>query len=784
MVDPVLTPLVIAGATWLGGVLTSPGALNTAGSFAVNMASSQVLDPVCRRIRGALGARMSGADGSLPRNHDVERAVRTAQMQAHRAVIADFATRATSRNVASDMVFARQAAAWVEKEYAAIGGLKIGDAVRDATVAAIDASLIDRSRVAGDRTLRAEAHAATEAALAEMEVATGAVPARLRARFLSHDPAEKPWFDVFGAFLAEQVKTNETFRAILVAARLAEIGASVRRIEEMADQWAAVADNLRTKADEGLERLMAIKEDTSATREALDDPVYGLKALHEQIKALTTSVAARVEVPPLEAEIDRLVLAGDLKTRAGAGFLAILSEQSIPPDQWATQLATFTERYRLLLAESEMRTNLPAQLEAERIRAEDALKAGSLERAESLFADLSVRMSEQRKQAGRNEAAILARRADIARTRLRYRDAAALLAEAAELEPAEDIEAVWRHRMGQADALHDQLMGFGDEAALRDCIAVLDDIAWPIAEARLARAEQVRTLHKRARAWESFGRRSRGPEGLLTAVSLYEAARRLGDPEEDAEAWAYSTNCLGNVWMLIGSRNEDLTAFKKARQAYDDILKGPPEARASLPKGVLRNNLGNVLRSVGDLVRDRDGLQAALATYRSALAEIDEGAARDVRAMIENNIGLSLWMIGDLDHDAPLLEEAIRVHTKILSGHDESRTPYVRARSEHNLALALLSLGEVLGDDGKVAEAESHFRAALRHRTAARSEVEWALTCLGLARALRYRSRRGAEDVREEALSLIADCTPTVRQSAPTMAKRQLEALEAEMTGA
>jgi hypothetical protein len=217
--------------------------------------------------------------------------------------------------------------------------------------------------------------------------------------------------------------------------------------------------------------LGAVKDDTSVIR-----------AMVEQLVARQGG-ASEAERSALLRQIEETRGAHDLTLKAIAGFFRDVGETPLAPADYPRQFAAFAGRYRALLAEAERRTNLPAAFEAERGRAAEAIRAGALDKADAILRALGARLAAWRReyeeglreqhqaldQISRHEAGVLSQSAGIARTRFRYRDAAALHARAAALVTF-DPEAAWRHTFDAAWALHAQGDAFGDNNALREAI--------------------------------------------------------------------------------------------------------------------------------------------------------------------------------------------------------------------------------------------------------------------------------------------------------------------------
>ena len=521
--------------------------LGAAAGLGVEFGGSQFVDPVCARLKAAFRARMAGADGSLPRNHDVERAVRTAQLQACRAIIAEFGDAADRANRTSDTAFARQSSRWVERRIGLVGRLRIDEADMTSLIDAMDVPLAGGSGPGSDVLIAA----AVEAAYQELSHAVPNPPDRFREVFFD---GEAGWFVAFGAFLAEQLKTDERFRTVFTGARLAELGGALARIDVRLDAWISAQQpfwiEFRALADEVLVRLRGMEV-------KLDEALALLKAL------ATSKDANETEIVALDLEIRRLAVDGAVKTSAVESFLQDLGETPLPPDQWAAQLATFAERYKALLSEAATRTNLPVDLETKRLRAEASIQAGDLEEAEVILAALSDQMAAHRKQIGREEASILARRGELAQTRLRYHDAAAMFARAAELEPTDDPETVWNRRMEQASALYAQCREFGDNAAGREAIDAYR-LAIDVAPRERVPLDWAATQNDLGVALLTVGGRENETARLEEAVVAFRAALLARTRDLVPLDWAEAKTNLGATLSALGQRESGTARLKEA----------------------------------------------------------------------------------------------------------------------------------------------------------------------------------------------------------------------------
>jgi hypothetical protein len=205
-----------------------------------------------------------------------------------------------------------------------------------------------------------------------------------------------------------------------------------------------------------------------------------LRRLNDLQELVATLAANDADRRRLQAQVDQMRADGDILDRAILTLLQDVGERIGDRSQYPDQLRRAGERYQELLAEAERPRNLPPEFEAVRREAAALIREGRLDEADARLASLRQEMASWRaeqqemlQQASRDEASVLAERAQIAKTRLRYRDAATLLAEAADLT-AFDPETSWRHRLVQADVLQDLGREFGDNAALAEAIATYE----------------------------------------------------------------------------------------------------------------------------------------------------------------------------------------------------------------------------------------------------------------------------------------------------------------------
>src|SRR5262249_3220770 len=166
----------------------------------------------------------------------------------------------------------------------------------------------------------------------------------------------------------------------------------------------------------------------------------------------------------------------DLSGRQVRAALAILGENDIPPERLATKLVEIAERFKELRAMASAHPGDNVKIVALNIDAQKAIEGGQLAEADAMLADVEI---EQRRDFDRlaiHAAETLARRGDIALTRLRYVEAARHFADAAARLPLQGDHAnKWiSYLRKEASALYQQGDELGDNDALHSAVERYD----------------------------------------------------------------------------------------------------------------------------------------------------------------------------------------------------------------------------------------------------------------------------------------------------------------------
>jgi tetratricopeptide (TPR) repeat protein len=437
-----------------------------------------------------------------------------------------------------------------------------------------------------------------------------------------------------------------------------------------------------------------------------------LRRPNDPQKLVATLAANDADRRRLQAQVEQMRADGDILDRAILTLLQDVGERIGDRSQYPDQLRRAGERYQELLAEAERPRNLAPEFEAVRREAAELIREGRLDEADARLASLRQQMASWRaehqamlQQVTRDEATVLAERAQIARTRLRYRDAAALLAEAADLS-AFDPATSWRHCLNHGDVLQDLGHEFGDNAALND------------------------------------------------AIATYEKALTLAPRDTRPDDWATTQNNLGNALMALGERESGTATLERAVAAYELALEERIRERVPLDWAGTQNNLGTALLRLGERESGTATLERAVAAYELALEErIRERVPLDW-AQTQNNLGNALWRLGERESGTATLERAVAAYQLALEEWTRARVPLDWAGTQNNLGNALMALGGRQSGTATLERAVAAYEVALEEFTHGRSQFAWAQTQqdLGVVRFL-IGKRRGDADTLRVALA-------------------------------
>ena len=410
-----------------------------------------------------------------------------------------------------------------------------------------------------------------------------------------------------------------------------------------------------------------------------------------------------VPIAPLQAALARL------------GHLNVALEQ-IPARLEAA--ATRLQELERTLAQP-IRGDAAAQ--AARDDARRLIDLGDFEAAAARLRHGRQEARQRREDSQRIEATMAADEAGLAKLALRYRDAAALFAEAADLVRF-DAKASWAYLVDQAAALYLQGSEFGDNAALAESIEIHKQ-ALALAPRDRVPLDWAATQNNLGNALSELGTREADTARLEEAVTAYREALKEYTRDREPRGWAATQNNLGTALKALGEREarkalgewEASTAWlEEAVTAYREALKEYTRDREPLNWAATQNNLGNALQALGAREAGTARLEEAATVYREALKERTRDRVPLDWAATKNNLGHALQTLGAREEGTARLEQAITAYREALKERTRDRVPRDWAMTQYNLADCLATLAERSPTPGPIwADAITHMQNAV-----------------------------------------------------------------------
>lgn len=215
----------------------------------------------------------------------------------------------------------------------------------------------------------------------------------------------------------------------------------------------------------------------------------------------------------------------DLNERQMREALRILGENDVPDERLGAKLIEIADHFAGLRSGALADPSDGPAIVALKSDVQKAIDAGELAKADALLEDLSRAQRHSVERSAIDLAGTLARRAEIALTRLRYREAAGHFASAAAVLPSgidHDDKRI-SYLTSEALALYQQGDELGDNAALLSAIARLQRLVTLALRDRAA-LNWAATQNKLGVALATLGERESGTARLEEAVAAFSAA--------------------------------------------------------------------------------------------------------------------------------------------------------------------------------------------------------------------------------------------------------------------
>uniref|UniRef100_UPI00291653C2 tetratricopeptide repeat protein n=1 Tax=unclassified Bradyrhizobium TaxID=2631580 RepID=UPI00291653C2 len=365
--------------------------------------------------------------------------------------------------------------------------------------------------------------------------------------------------------------------------------------------------------------------------------------------------------------IARLETALALNERQMREALRILGENDLPDARLGAKLVEIAGHFENLRSGASADSGDSPAISALKLDVQKAIDAGALAKADALLEHIAL---EQRRSVDRsaiNLADTLARRAKIALTRLRYREAAGHFAGAAAVLPSGIDHGDKRisYLADEASALYHQGLEFGDNGALLSAIARYQCLVTLAPRWRVP-LDWATTQNNLGIALSTLGWRESGSSRLEEAVAAYRAALEVLTRERVPLGWAMTQNSLGNALWMLGERENGRSRLEEAVAAHRAALEERTRERVPLEWAGTQNNLGSALQLLGERERGTSRLEEAVAAYRAALEVFTRECVPLDWAGTQNNLGIALSTFGERESGTSRLEEAVAAYRAAL----------------------------------------------------------------------------------------------------------------------
>ncbi|UVK51769.1 caspase family protein [Mesorhizobium sp. AR02] len=352
--------------------------------------------------------------------------------------------------------------------------------------------------------------------------------------------------------------------------------------------------------------------DEASIRSARRKLLLTIAATPAEQRSMVETVAAQNEVP-----LDQLY-----------GMLGALQvDTSRGPGELRVQLAAGAQKLREILAQHDTETRQDPELIRLSGLADRAQSEGAINLALTFRAKASARAEEISKELDEAEANIKQRRleladtfADHARTAILnfdYRTAAQRYEDAFRQAERWDPKAAFLYKIFEADALTDQGMIKGENAALSQAVDVYE--AAKLLPGVTVFGGPAGVAINEGITLTALAERENGTARIEQAIGVYEDALKVFTRKRAPQQWATVLINLGNAYDLMGQRAGGTAYYAKAMDAFRQATKVYTKKTSPDEWAGLQNNIGNEFTALGDAGDARKNYAAAIDAFHGAL---------------------------------------------------------------------------------------------------------------------------------------------------------------------
>jgi tetratricopeptide (TPR) repeat protein len=270
----------------------------------------------------------------------------------------------------------------------------------------------------------------------------------------------------------------------------------------------------------------------------------------------------------------------DLNERQMREALRIIGENDVPDEHLGAKLVEIAGYFENLKSGALADPGDSPGIFALKLDVQKAIDAGELAKADALLENIALEQRHSFELSAINLAGTLARRAEIALTRLRYGEAAGHFANAAAVLPSgtdHDDKRI-SYLTSEGSALYQQGDEFGDNAALLAAIERLQRLVTIAPRAR-APLDWAMTQNNLGNALSALGARENGTSRLEEGVAAFRAALEEWTRERVPIEWAMTENNLGGALVTLGERENSTSRLEEAvaacRAALEERTREP-----------------------------------------------------------------------------------------------------------------------------------------------------------------------------------------------------------------
>lgn len=410
--------------------------------------------------------------------------------------------------------------------------------------------------------------------------------------------------------------------------------------------------------------------------------------------------------------------------------------------------------------------------------ADRALTQGALQTAIAFREQAKTRATSQSAALDQTEAALAARRLELAEVFSRsgetyslafnYKAAAADFQKAfTEVERWND-DLAWKYKQREGEAWRAHGVRQGDKAAFALALSAYETAARLVTPESKPQ-EWVNTQLGLGGALRFLGERDPNAETLRKSVALLQSVMSKRTDLKPGVDWSGIENELAMSLWRLGEREPGTLTLEQAAAAFETALADIPKDSSPLYRAAIETNLGVVLSAAGQRDSTSAAFDRAISVFERALARFPKSDAPMIWAVMQNNLASTLSYKGRSEGGTATLEKSVTAFRAVLSEFKRETVPHPWAMATNNLGMTLLYLGERQPSNDNLLAAERQFSAALTELTRDRTPMDWAAVMSNRGLALLRLGERAPETAKlNEAIAAFNDAlTVRTRQTDP-----------------